>query len=127
MEEESWATVVIATDDAALGAMLTAESEAVGATVYWETDGFAAYEAILQHEPDVAMLDVNLPVHTGVELAGMLRADPSVAGTLIVALLTDDAMEPHTMERAGVTCLFPKTHDAAELREWLVNSVAEQR
>jgi CheY-like chemotaxis protein len=117
--EEAFATLLIATADSALGTLLSAQAESAGAHVLWEADGMAAYEAVLEHQPQAVMLDVNLPIHTGLELAEMLRADPEVPRELRIALLTDDAVEPHRLERAGVDGIFPKTHDAAMFWEWL--------
>lgn len=119
--------VVIATDDSALGMLLSAEAEAVGVQAIWEVEGFAAQEAVLAHEPQAAMLDVNLPLHSGLELAQILRADPAVARELVVVLLSDDDIDSRVLERMGVNGIFPKTHDAAMLREWLMNVVAARR
>jgi CheY-like chemotaxis protein len=85
--------------------------------------GHTAFDTAIAHQPSVVLLDVNLPVHTGLELAALLRADPDLPRGLPVFLLTDDAVEPHTLERNGVTDVFPKTHDAAMLRELVVAAV----
>jgi CheY-like chemotaxis protein len=117
------ASVLIATDDAALAHILWSEIEGMGFEALWEVAGHTAFDTAIAHQPSVVLLDVNLPVHTGLELAALLRADPDLPRGLPVFLLTDDAVEPHTLERNGVTDVFPKTHDAAMLRELVVAAV----
>lgn len=111
--------VLIATSDSALANIFSAELEALGHEPLWEADGHAAHRAALESQPDLVLLDVTLPVHTGLELAALLRKEPDLPAHLPVLLLTDDAIEPHALEKAGVTQVFPKTHEASALRELL--------
>ncbi len=117
------AVVLIATSDSGLAITLSAEIEALGHEPLWEADGHTAHEAALESQPKVVFLDTNLPVHTGLELAALLRAEPDLPRELPVFLLSDDAVDTHTLERAGITALFPKAHDAATLRGILVEAV----
>lgn len=117
------AVVLIATSDSALAITLSAEIEALGHEPLWEADGHAAHMAALESQPKVVFMDTTLPVHTGLELAALLRADPDLPRELPLLLLTDDAVDPHTLERNGITAVFPKTHEAAALREILVSAV----
>ncbi|MGF7047358.1 two-component system response regulator DesR [Paenibacillus sp. DS2015] len=68
--------VVIAEDQKLLREALTSllsledDIEVVGVAA----DGQSAWEAIQQHEPDVCLLDIEIPVLTGLEIAKKLRA-----------------------------------------------------
>jgi len=117
------ALVLVATDDAALGNALTCEIEALGLDALWEVDGHSAHVATLDRLPDVLLLDANLTIHTGLELATLLRAEPDLPRETHIYLLSDDAVEIHTLENAGVTGVFPKAHDGAALRELLIDAI----
>jgi CheY-like chemotaxis protein/two-component sensor histidine kinase len=49
-------------------------------------DGDAALARARSTRPDVIFVDVGMPGMTGYELAGYMRADPSLAGVMLVAL-----------------------------------------
>lgn len=117
------AYVLIATDDSKLADILCAEIAGLGEDPICEADGYSAQVAALAHAPRVVLLDATLPVFNGLELAALLRADPDMPRELPIYLLTDDAVEPHALERAGVTGIFPKTHDAHQVREVLVDAL----
>jgi CheY-like chemotaxis protein len=114
------ALVLVATDDAALGHALSCEIEGLGFDSLWEVDGHSAHLAAVERLPEVILLDANLTVHTGLELSGLLRAEPDLPRETRIVLLSDDAVDPHTLEHAGVNTVFPKAHDGAALRELLV-------
>jgi CheY-like chemotaxis protein len=50
------------------------------------SDGSSALEAIEREHPDVALIDIGLPVMSGYEVARRLRQVPSVDDVLLVAL-----------------------------------------
>jgi len=56
------------------------------------TTGESAVELALEHEPDLVVMDIQLPDIDGVEALGRLRADERFA-TLPVLALTAQAME----------------------------------
>lgn len=49
-------------------------------------DGAAGIDAALQLRPDLVLMDLSLPVLDGWEATRRLRADPSIAGTPVIAL-----------------------------------------
>jgi CheY-like chemotaxis protein len=55
-------------------------------------DGDEAWELIQRHHPRVALLDVQMPGRTGLELARAIKADPALASTYVV-LLTAKAQD----------------------------------
>jgi signal transduction histidine kinase len=57
----------------------------MGHSVRTAVDGPSALEIVTTFVPDVALLDIGLPVMDGYELAGLLRRIPSLARTCLVA------------------------------------------
>jgi DNA-binding response OmpR family regulator len=79
-------------------------------------DGDAAWEALLEHRPDLAVLDVSMPGMTGLELCARARADDSFANTRIVLLsagVDDNAREAGRI--AGATDFIAKPFSPREL------------
>jgi CheY-like chemotaxis protein len=62
------------TGRAAMAAAAEAAARAAAA------DGNAAWAVIQQHQPAVALLDVDMPGRTGLELARAIKSDPHLAG-----------------------------------------------
>lgn len=111
--------VLLASSDGETASILSAEIEAEGYEVEWVTDGLDAYEFVLSAAPSVLLLDRQLEIFSGLELCGRLREDPDAPKALPVYLLTDEPVDPHVLERAGATGVFPKTHPAGQLRDLL--------
>ena len=60
--------------------------KSLGAEPLVAYDAFDALDIAAQVRPDVAILDIGMPVMDGCELARRLRADPGHAGLMLVAL-----------------------------------------
>jgi two-component system nitrate/nitrite response regulator NarL len=59
------------------------------------TDGAAALEAIREHQPDVALLDFQMPALDGIEVCCRVHADPPAHKTrfvLVSAFLSEDVI-----------------------------------
>src|SRR4051794_11884102 len=69
-----------------------------GHHVIWAKDGQAGLGASESERPDLILLDIQLPVKNGYEVAGALRSRPALASIPIVAL-TSYAM-PGDREKA---------------------------
>ena len=93
-------TVVIADDDAEIRHLVGVAVQRAGATIGASVpDGAAAWQAIRDMEPDLAILDVAMPRMSGLEVCRSLRADPGTADTRV--LLLSAAVHPAAPE-AGV-------------------------
>ncbi|MDO9600517.1 MAG: diguanylate cyclase [Azoarcus sp.] len=57
------------------------------------TDPVRVYDAILEQEPDLLVLDLHMPVCSGVELAAVIRQDPRFVGLPIVFLSGDQDLD----------------------------------
>jgi len=77
-------------------------------------DGEAAQNLIQQHRPDVAVLDIQMPKASGIEVTRWLRANVKNVGVLVLTAYDDD---PYVMAvlQAGANGYVLKTASAEEL------------
>jgi two-component system nitrate/nitrite response regulator NarL len=90
-------TVVLADDSDVYrrGMKRAIEADERLALVAEVADGAAALEAIREHQPDVALLDLQMPALDGVEVCCRVHADPPGHRTrfvLVSAFLSDDVI-----------------------------------
>jgi len=115
------AKILLATDDAELYAILSAEIEGEGHSCLWAVNGQDAYETATQEQPDAVLLDVALDIFDGFECCAMLREDPDIPKELPILLLSDDALNPKLLERVLASRHFSKTHITHELIDLLAD------
>jgi PAS domain S-box-containing protein len=93
---------ILVVDDNIDAARLTAEAlEAVGHNTCVVFDGPAAIEAAAVFHPDVALLDLGLPLMDGYELAQQLAAAPAGTSPLLVAVTGYGQASDHERTRAA--------------------------
>jgi two-component system, cell cycle response regulator DivK len=80
------AQVVIADDDPAIGAMLTATLRRTGAECHLARSGIEALSMVRETLPDALILDVNMPGIDGFEVLSNLRADVLTTNIPVVLL-----------------------------------------
>ena len=79
-------TILIADDEASLRLLVSATLSSDRCAIIEAADGEEAWRLIRRHRPAAAILDVQMPGRTGLELARAIRADPDLAGTTVVLL-----------------------------------------
>ena len=79
-------TVVLVEDQDDARRMLQLLLENEGATVTTASDGVQGAELIERLKPDLALVDLGLPVMSGFDLARRIRQNPACAGIRLVAL-----------------------------------------
>ena len=79
-------TILIADDEPSLRLLVSATLSSDRCAVIEAADGDEAWRLIRRHRPAAAILDVQMPGRTGLELARAIRADPDLAGTTVVLL-----------------------------------------
>jgi CheY-like chemotaxis protein len=84
--------VVIADDDEATRGLVSAALSRAGYDVHAAGDGDEAWTLLTLHRPAVAILDVQMPGRTGLELVAAIRADPDLRGAYVL-LLTGERLE----------------------------------
>ncbi|MGQ4730316.1 MULTISPECIES: response regulator [Streptomyces] len=79
-------------------------------------DGRAGLDLLREHTPDVALLDITMPVMTGIEATHEIAADPLLAGVRVV-ILTNYGLDSYVFEtlRAGAAGFLLKDTEPAEL------------
>ncbi|MFH8377226.1 response regulator transcription factor [Streptomyces cyaneofuscatus] len=79
-------------------------------------DGRAGLDLVREHTPDVALLDISMPVMTGIEATRAIAADPRLAGVRVV-ILTNYGLDSYVFEalRAGAAGFLLKDTEPAEL------------
>src|SRR5574342_791382 len=87
-------------------------------------DGEDALQLIQKTKPDVAVLDVNLPRMSGLEVASVLQGKGSKAGFVILTMLKDEQAFNQTMN-LGIKGHVLKENAAEELLNYIA-SVADR-
>jgi DNA-binding response OmpR family regulator len=121
--------VVIADDDTDIRQLIGVAARRAGGVVRASVaDGGAALQAIREIRPDLAILDVSMPVLTGLQVCRSVRQDLDLAGTRV--LLLSAAVQPAAVA-AGITAgadryalkpFSPRTL-AEQIRELLTGAV----
>lgn len=118
-------TLLVATDDANLFAMLEAEASAHGFDGRWAADGKDAFEQVLTGLPDCIMIDATISVFSVWELCHMLRNHPDIPQSLPIFLISDEALSARKLESFAIAEVIPRAHDTSLLRELLFRHVAQ--
>ena len=117
MTENAPIRVVLADDHAVVRAGIRQfiESEGDIQVVAEADDGQAATLAIQQHTPDVAVLDIQMPELSGIEVTRWVRSHHEETGVLILTAYDDD---PYVLAvlQAGANGYVLKTADAEDIR-----------
>jgi two-component system cell cycle response regulator DivK len=93
--------VVIADDDSTIRALVEAAVQNSGFECRLAGDGGAALEIIRSWQPDLAVLDVNMPNRNGFEVLSSLRNDP-LTSNIRVILLTARQQETDVIRGFGL-------------------------
>jgi CheY-like chemotaxis protein len=86
------ARLLIADDHEQVRNLVRATVAAEAYEVLEAADGDQAWDLLQRCRPDVALLDIEMPGRTGLELTAAIRADPALAGTCVV--LVTGRVEP---------------------------------
>jgi DNA-binding NarL/FixJ family response regulator len=108
--------VLLADDHAVVRAGFRQFMESAGdiVVVAEADDGQQAVQAIQEHNPDVAVIDIQMPQMSGIEVTRWVRANARTTGVLILSAYDDD---PYIMAvlQAGANGYVLKTADAADI------------
>ncbi|GAB3425047.1 response regulator transcription factor [Flindersiella endophytica] len=110
--------VLLADDQALIRAgfrsLLTAEDDI--SVVGEAADGAQCVELARQHRPDVALVDVQMPVMDGIEATRRIAADPELSGVRVV-ILTNYGLDEYVFNalRAGASGFLLKDTEPSDL------------
>jgi CheY-like chemotaxis protein len=114
-------TVVIADDDPDIRSLISIAVARAGlAIVAAVGDGFAALNAIRDHQPDLAILDISMPELNGIDICRAVRADTSIGDVRIVLLSAsvEDAAVQVGLD-AGADYFMAKPFSPRDFVAWL--------
>ena len=80
------ARILIAEDSPDIRALIQMLLETEGHEVFGVSDGRAAIAAAREHEPELILMDLSLPILSGWEAARQIRSDPATASIPILAV-----------------------------------------
>ena len=107
--------ILLVDDEASVGQILKAGLELHGFTVRFESRSTDAIKACLEFQPDLVLLDVDMPVKDGGEVASELQSHPTLGRTPVI-FLTSLASKQRTGKRAASgEILLSKEISIAEL------------
>ena len=78
--------ILVADDDPDILSIVSMSLETQGYTVHKATNGREAVDLARQHHPDLILMDMMMPVVSGYEAIGELKADASTRDIVIVGL-----------------------------------------
>ncbi len=85
-------TVLIADDEPSMRLLVSVTIDSEHYDVVEATNGDEAWRLMNELRPSVALLDVQMPGYTGLELAAAIKGDPRLRDTMVI-LLTSKAQE----------------------------------
>ena len=85
-EEQRRPLVMIADDDMEIRRILMRSFASLDIDLIEARDGEEALEFIIQHQPDLVVLDVMMPTLSGWELCKYIRSKPALEETVVVML-----------------------------------------
>lgn len=86
-------TVLIADDEPNLRLLVSMTIQSDEYNVVQASDGNQAWDLLVQHRPSVALLDVQMPGKTGIDLIRAIRGDPDLAATHVIMLSSQSRPE----------------------------------
>jgi CheY-like chemotaxis protein len=112
--------VLIAEDNAVNRELLHELLEARGYSVFDACDGQQALQVLSETQPDILLLDLNMPVLDGFGVIGKIRQDPALAALPVLAV-TANAMrgDRERILNSGFDGYLSKPIDAVLLRHEL--------
>jgi PAS domain S-box-containing protein len=112
--------IVVADDNRDAASLLKELLEVNGHTVHLAHDGAEAVEVIRRHAPELALLDIGMPVIDGYGVARMIRSDPALKDMVLAAVTGWGAQDDLARSReAGFNHHLTKPVRIGVLLEWI--------
>ena len=111
-------TILVADDQPSMRLLVSATLSAGGYAVIQAADGDEAWSMIRERRPDMALLDVQMPGKSGLELTAAIRDDPEL-GAMHIMLLTAGLQKSEVDAglAAGANAYLTKPFSPVRLRE----------
>ncbi|NKB88392.1 MAG: response regulator [Acidobacteria bacterium] len=109
--------VLIVDDDPSIHLIVTAAVERAGMQITFAHDGEEALERVRKVNPDLVLLDINMPGIKGDDVMYEIRKDPALRDTPVVFVTGAESAKGFDYERYGAKGLITKPFDPARLAE----------
>jgi CheY-like chemotaxis protein len=121
--------IVVVDDEPAIAEMVCAILEDEGLHAICLTKGKPAFETIRGELPAVVILDVQMPVVTGIEIFRQMRADPLTALIPVIFLTANEHFVPLQLPdfRAQRAWVLSKPFNMTMLLSLVLELLAEQK
>ena len=97
-------------------------------TLLKATDGQEALDVATGEQPDLIIMDIQLPKVSGLEVTRKLRASPAFTRILIIGLTAYAMKEDReTVIEAGCDAYLPKPFSIRELREMIAEMLSQRQ
>jgi len=108
--------VLVADDDKANRRFVSRLLESNQIRVLQAADGEEAWRLIREHQPQLVILDWEMPVYSGLELTDVMKGDPRAASTIVIMLTGRTSVADRAAgERARADLYLTKPVEADEL------------
>ena len=107
--------ILVVDDEAPIGQVLKAGLEMHGFTVRYEARSTDTIKACLEFHPDLVLLDVDMPVKDGGQVASELQSHPTLRRTPVIFLTSLVTKEETGKRNASSEILLSKQIPMAEL------------
>jgi len=125
MTDGERATVVYVEDDAGNFRLVCRVLESTGKfRVLRATDGVAGFELVAKEKPQIALLDIDIPLLNGLEVARKIRQDPNLSQTPLLAVSANVMRgEREACLDAGFDAFVEKPFDILKFRALVIKLI----
>ena len=119
--------IMLADDDVEIRRILTRSLSSLKTNILEAKDGEEALEIIIQHQPDLVILDVMMPTLSGWELCKYIRSKPALEETAVVMLTAiGRTVNEMTSPLYGADAYLDKPFDIQEVLDVVSGLMAER-
>jgi DNA-binding response OmpR family regulator len=110
--------IVLAEDESVVGEVVQIALERAGYIVFWRKNGLDAWDAIQTSNPDLVILDYNMPTMSGLQVLKNMRGTPRTRN-IPVLMATASGLKADIVAamKGGATDYMVKPYGMAELVE----------
>jgi CheY-like chemotaxis protein len=109
-------TVLIADDEPNVRLLVTTLVASARYNVVEAADGEEALALLREHRPALAILDVRMPLRTGLEVTRAVKDDPALSGTYVILLTANaQATDVAAGKEAGADAYLTKPFSPLQL------------
>lgn len=119
-------TILVADDDQRIALSICVRLRKAGHTVIDANDGVTAFKKIVEHKPDLVILDIGMPAGNGLTIAERIRENVDTALTPVLFITASRKAEfRQSAERWNPVAYFEKPFDADELMSCVERALQE--